>query len=735
MGSLPRFKPHHAALLTLALLLSSCSNDSSSVIRRLPFEPGASPGILSLAPGATSLGFIGETVTISAQVLGANGKPATGLSFLWKSTNPAVAAVDQQGRVTAKAEGTAQIVARVVNLADTATITVKRVASSVSLSETSLLFTELGVASTVQAAVVDGGGQSLPSSDVVWSSGDTTVATVSQTGTITAVGQGSTSVKATAGAVQALVTVRVATGPSSITVTPSPVTLNAVGDTVRLVATVLDAAGGTLDSVTVTFTDGDTLIATVDSTGLVTSIADGTTALTVIGDTVRTTVLVTVNQVPAAVVVSPDGATLTPGGTIDFTLTATDSNGVAIPNPAANWSSTDVTVASVTGTGSVTGLAAGSSLIIGTSGSAADTAVVTVVVVPVDSVDATPDSLTLVAGASSTLSARFFDDQKRELLGPTASWASRDQAVATVTSTGVVTAVAEGTTWIDATVDNGADSTFVTVTPAPGPYNLEVRYVGTTPSADVVAAFATAEARWEEIIVGDLSDVSVTLDASDCGIGHPAVNETIDDVVIFAEVTAIDGSGGVLGQAGPCIVRSVGGLAIVGTMQFDEADLADLLASGDLSNTILHEMGHVLGLGLGTPWTDVLVDAGGADPYWPGTEAVNEYDLASGTATNKVPVANTGGSGTADSHWRESDMGRELMTGFLNSGVPNPLSAITIGAMDDMGYTVDVAKADAYTVSAVFRLAPDRLIQLRELPVRPPLAVDASGNVVGRRRP
>ena len=302
-----------------------------------------------------------------------------------------------------------------------------------------------------------------------------------------------------------------------------------------------------------------------------------------------------------------------------------------------------------------------------------------------------------------------------------------------MTSTGVVAGVGSGTAWISGTEDNGADSTYVTVT-AVSMFDIEVRYVGAVPSASVQTAFSDAEARWEELLIGDLPAVGVTLTAAECvTVPHPALAETIDDVVIFVEVTAIDGSGGTLALAGPCVVRSVGKLALVGVMQLDEADLADLETDGDLVETIMHEMGHVLGFGVGTPWTTTLVGATGAaggDPYWPGAEAVNQYDLGGGSATNKVPVANTGTVGTVDAHWREADMGRELMTGFINSAAVNPLSAITIGAMEDMGYVVDIGKADTYTVSPTLRISPDRLFRLNELPVPPPIRVDAQGRVV-----
>jgi hypothetical protein len=145
-------------------------------------------------------------------------------------------------------------------------------------------------------------------------------------------------------------------------------------------------------------------------------------------------------------------------------------------------------------------------------------------------------------------------------------------------------------------------------------------------------------------------------------------------------------------------------------------------------------MGHVVGVGTLDGWYDVLVDRGLPDPHFPGAEAVSRYAAAGGVAVNAVPVANTGGSGTRDAHWREAHMGRELMTGFLNSGITNPLSAITIGAVQDIGYVVDFSAADAYTVFPGALRIPGELIQLTEIPTPPPIAIDSEGRIGPRRR-
>ena len=62
-----------------------------------------------------------------------------------------------------------------------------------------------------------------------------------------------------------------------------------------------------------------------------------------------------------------------------------------------------------------------------------------------------------------------------------------------------------------------------------------------------------------------------------------------------------------------------------------------------------------------------------------------------------MPLETSGGSGTAGVHWSEAVFGNELMTGFT-SGVPDPLSILTIGAMQDLGYTVNYAAADPYSL-------------------------------------
>lgn len=270
-------------------------------------------------------------------------------------------------------------------------------------------------------------------------------------------------------------------------------------------------------------------------------------------------------------------------------------------------------------------------------------------------------------------------------------------------------------------------------------FNVEVRYPNGPPTPAQQQAFNRAAARWRSLIIGDLPDLAVNQGANGC---HPAINETVDDLVIYAVLQPIDGEFGILGQAGPCLVRSATGLTIVGRMQFDTADLPRLETNGTLDAVILHEMGHVLGFG--SLWTNfgLLADAvgsGGTDPHFLGADARTAFDQVGGAgyAGAKVPVANTGGPGSQDSHWRESVFAAELMTPVINGAGFNPLSRVTISSLADLGYATNPSGADAYTLGTTVRAqlggAEERLgSDILQVPV---YAVDPGGALTLLRGP
>jgi len=235
-------------------------------------------------------------------------------------------------------------------------------------------------------------------------------------------------------------------------------------------------------------------------------------------------------------------------------------------------------------------------------------------------------------------------------------------------------------------------------------YNIIVRYFGDPMTPANQALFENAAARIEAIITGDVINAQANnVDLNDfCSTtGLPTLNEEIDDIIIYAAITAMDGAGSTLAQATPCVGRNtaVGTMVAAGMMKFDAADFPSLASGGNIQEVITHEMLHVLGSG--TLWeTDraLITGKGGADPRFLGNLARQSCVAFGGTVScaSSVPLENTGGTGTRDFHWRESVFGTELMTGFLNPGV-NPLSSMTIASMADLGFVVNNSDNDAFT--------------------------------------
>ena len=279
----------------------------------------------------------------------------------------------------------------------------------------------------------------------------------------------------------------------------------------------------------------------------------------------------------------------------------------------------------------------------------------------------------------------------------------------------------------------GRSVTF-TATAVQTQFNVDIRFVGDGGSPQVRDAFTAAAAKWRRVIIGDVHTVPLNVPAGSCGTTWlPAINESINDVVIYARIASIDGPGNILAQAGPCYLSNASRLTIMGLMEFDLDDMPNLISRGLLTDVVLHEMGHVLGVG--TLWNfggRALLSGGGtADPFFTGTVARAQF-AALNTVTyagSPVPVENTGGQGTRDAHWRESIFGRELMQGYAKAG-GMPLSRITTGSLQDMGYLVNLNASDSYSLTAPLRFDPLGTIGLslgNDIMDTPLIEVDQAG--------
>ena len=358
-------------------------------------------------------------------------------------------------------------------------------------------------------------------------------------------------------------------------------------------------------------------------------------------------------------------------------------------------------------------------------------------------------SLSLAAEETDSVSIDVFDEEGVAVEGQVATWISEDPSVASVTGgpTGAeIAAVGEGTTRVQVTV--GGVSAFVDVDVIATAFDIELRYVDTTPTAAQEEAFDAAVAYWRRAVVGDLSDFSADIAAGECGgVTAPAVNEVVDDLLIFVEFTDIDGQGGTLGQASPCWLRSSDGTPFMGGMIFDNADLGNL--GNLLGPTIRHEMAHVLGVGslwdfagfTAEPSDTSAAGSLGADTHFTGPLAIAAFNTVGGTGYPgaKVPVENdqdNWGAGSLDVHWRESVFNTELMTPGIDVG-SNPSSLVTIQSLADLGYQVNTGAADPYQLPPVTALAKGQAVKgasiqlVNDVAPGPIGVMDPDGRVVG----
>ena len=167
----------------------------------------------------------------------------------------------------------------------------------------------------------------------------------------------------------------------------------------------------------------------------------------------------------------------------------------------------------------------------------------------------------------------------------------------------------------------------------------------------------------------------------------------------------------------------------IGTIAIDKDDL-EWMSDTFLLEVILHEMGHVLGFG--TFWKTLNLVRGVSDMYFTGPLAIHAFDNAGGRNYNgpKVPVESDSG------HWRGPVFGDELMTPSVRPDLDGslPLSAITIQSLADLGYEVDVSRADRYRLPepAAAKPVAERLIDLGDCIAEGPVyVVDENGRVIG----
>jgi uncharacterized protein YjdB len=231
---------------------------------------------VTIEPSVVTLD-VSETAQLTAALRDPDGN-VLNRPIAWASENPAIVTVSASGLATAVAAGTANITATSEGKVGAAAITVRIPVSAVSVTPATA---DVSVGGTLQLAAVprDAGGNALDR-PVAWSTSDPAIATVSATGLVTAVATGTVTITATSQgkAGSATLTIRVAV--ASVAISDPGTEPVAPGGTLQLTATAFDAGGVALVGRQFTWSSSSSAIATVDNTGLVKGVAQGTTTIT-----------------------------------------------------------------------------------------------------------------------------------------------------------------------------------------------------------------------------------------------------------------------------------------------------------------------------------------------------------------------------------------------------------------------------------------------------------------------
>ena len=338
---------------------------------------------------------------------------------------------------------------------------------------------------TARPGCPDGNPVDLSQHKVEWISTDPSVAGLTSDATVTGRSIGRADVMLRVDNKVAKTGVRVLSKPvASVFVSPSSLALSA-GQTAQLVATTYDVNGGAIEDRNISWSSSNSEVAAVSGSGLVTMIAPGTAEIMANAEGRKATVPVSVSASSnagatpvASVAVSLNASSLAVGQTTQANVTLRDANDNVLTGRSIVWTSSEVTVASVNATGLVTALKAGETTITATSGGRSGSASLNTVAstsspLPVGSLELVVAPSSISVGQTAQSSVTVKDEQGNVVTNRSVAYVSSDANIASVNSSGLVSANKGGSVTITASSEGKSSHAVVTaVAPKPTVYSI-----------------------------------------------------------------------------------------------------------------------------------------------------------------------------------------------------------------------------------------------------------------------
>lgn len=429
-------------------------------------------GQLVVEPNAVNT-VVGEELRFSASTRAGQSVAASSQTLMWQSSDPTIARVDANGSLTALGAGDVTITASAGTQQGSAVVTVRQkdIASIRVTPSTSAIYPNAPERLDVTAYDDAGRVMALADGTARWTSSNTGVLLIDDSGVATGKTMGSAVVSARIGPKSATATVNVlAVAVANVAVSLGASTLD-VGQTTSATAALTDASGNSLTGRTVAWQSSNSAVAAVNASGVVTTFAKGVVTITAIAEGKTGTASLTVAaKTVAQVAVTPNPAAATVGQTAQLVAVPKDAQGTAMTGRTITWTSSNSAVASVSSTGLVTAVSAGSATISATADGVAGQAAFTSTATTAASVSVTPSDSHVQVGQPLALVASVYDASGNLLTSRVPTWASSNPTVATVANDGRVTGVSTGTATIVATVDGKSASAAIGVdAPPPAP--------------------------------------------------------------------------------------------------------------------------------------------------------------------------------------------------------------------------------------------------------------------------
>ncbi|OHB21998.1 MAG: hypothetical protein A2939_00705 [Parcubacteria group bacterium RIFCSPLOWO2_01_FULL_48_18] len=260
-----------ATLAALSVFTASCADN--------PTEP-ENIAIVIVSPQNAQLSALGESTQLTAQARDRKNNVVSGAIFSWASSDTNIVSINQVGLTTARGNGPAVITAAAGTVSGRASIEVNQQAAGITLTPRQTTLFALGDTLRFIADARDANGNPITDARVNWFSPDDNVATIDETGLATARGNGTVTVRVTAGSASAQADLTVTQRIVSVALVPEQATIPVAGDTLRLTAYARDANNYPVTNAAFTWNSSDPAVATVDQSGLVTAQDAGTTTIT-----------------------------------------------------------------------------------------------------------------------------------------------------------------------------------------------------------------------------------------------------------------------------------------------------------------------------------------------------------------------------------------------------------------------------------------------------------------------